>query len=207
MKAMGRAVVIIFLCFWQNSFGQETNAVAVSDWSKATGGTTVGVSDAVLRGRLFILEGHSPAYAGANPETQIYVEIQNVSTTSDPVRFYFDPQNGIQAELRDVRGEPAPEIGSGGDGGFPSAHWITLPYDSTIRLRASWYAHGTSSRERLNIPFFNEIAIKAGDTNDYYLSVKFRSAIPKNYLGDTNGNVWQGTLTFPVTKLASSPRR
>ncbi len=49
------------------------------------------------------------------------------------------PNGGCQLESRDPSGKHIREMGAFG-GGVPGAQWITLPCDSTLRLRASRYA-------------------------------------------------------------------
>src|SRR5215471_19299148 len=112
-------------------FAEDTNIIAISDWSKPVG-TFHGHA---LRARMIISYGRGPGFAGPWPETQVHLEFQNVSeAVVRPTQFYFDPENGLHCELRDSRsGLVSP--GGGGSGGGAGASWITLPYDSTIRLR------------------------------------------------------------------------
>jgi len=133
---------------------EGTNAIATSAWSEPLASSAEGQSgSSAIRGRLLILEGRSSAYAGELPETLVYLELQNVSTgIGSPIELYFDPSGGLRAELLDIHGKPPPQIGTGGNGGFPGSCWISLPYDSTVRLRASWYGYGMPRRAGLKIP-------------------------------------------------------
>jgi len=181
---------------------QETNAIAISEWSEPVDYSADGKNCALLRGRILILEGRSPAHAGKLVETQVYLELQNVSTSvTGPMLLYFDPREGMKCELQDALGRPAPEEGSGGSGSFPSACWITLPYDSTTRLRTSWYGYGMAHEYGLMIPLFHPLTIRANNTNDYYLSGTFTVTPPTNRVSPLDYCVWRGTLNIPKTKI------
>ena len=54
--------------------GEDTNIIAMSDWSKPVA-TYYGHA---LRARMLISQEHSPAHAGPLPETEFYLELQNV---------------------------------------------------------------------------------------------------------------------------------
>jgi hypothetical protein len=205
----GAIFLFLVLASCQAGFGKddETNVIAIGEWSHPSAGEQQSAASAALRGRLLIRQGHSPAYTGVLPETQVYLEVQNVSeSTGGPLSLYFDPRNGLRAEMLDINGKPAPEVGGGGNGGFPSACWITLPYDSTLRLRVSWYGHGTSSRDGLKIPLFNELAIGVGDTNQCYLTATFTSTPPTNHTTTPGESIWQGRLVFPPVKVTALRR-
>jgi hypothetical protein len=156
-----------------------------------------------LRGRLIICHGYSPGYAGKLAETQVYLELQNVSINRGSLmEVYFDPRNGLECALRDSRNQAPPVGGGGGSGAFPSACWVTLPYDSTLRLRVSWYGYGMPEAVGLRIPLFHEYVIRADNTNDYALSGTFTVTAPTNHASPPGYRVWQGRLVLPDTKIA-----
>jgi hypothetical protein len=200
MCIMKMIVVLLLFAFQQWCFGTTNlNTIAVGDWSQIVGSTPPG--DGSLRGRLLILEGYSPGYEGKTPETLVYLELQNVSIYDTEV--YYDFQKGLNCELRDSHNQPPPPTGSGGNGGHPSANWITLPKDSTIRLRASWYGYGMPKEEGLMIPLYRPIIVKAGNTNDYFLTGTFTVTPPTNHIHPPDHRIWQGTLSLPKMKISS----
>jgi len=181
----------------------DTNIIAISDWSKPIG-TDYGHT---LRARLIISYGRGPGFGGPWPETQVHLEFQNVSQAIfRPTQFYFDPEKGLHCELRDGKGGlVAP--GGGGSGGGAGASWITLPYDSTIRLRANMYGYGNKPGEGLNLTIYltqNCWQIRPGDTNLYYLSGTFTATTPTNFVPndfEAARAVWAGTLELPRMRV------
>jgi hypothetical protein len=196
MIMLQRFTVFLFVFATFPSFGnEETNVVAVSSWSEPV--------DSV-RGRLLICKGYSPGYAGSVPETQVYLELQNVGTSKDEsVQIHFDPRNGLRCELKDEHNQAPPQTGTGGSGSFPAACWVTLPYDSTVRLRASWYGYGMPEKAGLIIPLFNELIIQADNTKDYYLSGTFTASSATNRVSAVGSRIWQGTLALPQMKVSA----
>jgi len=80
----------------------DTNIIAMSDWSKPVG-TFHGHS---LRARMIIAQEHSAAHAGQWPETEFYLELQNVSgSIGSPTRIYFDPGRSLRCEVLDANGK------------------------------------------------------------------------------------------------------
>jgi hypothetical protein len=201
--------VVTFFVFAACQFcfaGGDTNIIAMSDWSKPVG-TIHGHS---LRARMIIAQEHSPGHAGPWPETEFYLELQNVSVAIfSPTRIYFDPGRGLRCEVLDANGKPPPQVGGGGSGGGAGACWITLPYDSTIRLRANMYGYGKKEGDGLLIqmspPAMQRWDIQAGDTNVYFLSGTFSVAPPTNDIPkdfEVARAVWSGTLDLPKMKIA-----
>jgi hypothetical protein len=186
--------------------GGDTNIIAVSDWSKPVG-TSNGQT---LRGRMSIVQENSPAHAGPFPETELYLELQNVSGAAGaPMQIYFDPGNGLHCELLDANGKPPPQAAGRGSGGGPGACWITLPYDSTIRLRANMYGYGKQKGDGLLLvlspPAMQYWNIQAGDTNVYYMSGTFTVTPPTNHVAkdiDAVRSQWSGILKLPKMKIS-----
>jgi hypothetical protein len=203
LRNMRVIAVILFLTATQFCFASgDTNIIARSDWSKPVG-TEGGHS---LRARMIVAYGWSAAFVGPWPETQFYLEFQNVSgAIVSPTQFYFNPSKGLRCELKDVSGMTV-STGGGGSGGGAGASWITLPYDSTIRLRANMYGYGSKPGEGLNLTLYPPQAwqIKAGDTNVYYLSGTFTVTTPTNFVPkdfEAARAVWSGTLELPKMKI------
>lgn len=182
----------------------ESKLLAVSDWSEPVGYREVGKHGCSIRGRLLICEGYSSAYTGKTPETQVYLELHNVSNgVGSPIELYCDVRDGLQCELLDGHGQAAPTPPTF-NGGFPEACWITLPHDATVRLRASWYGHGTQEGSDLRVPVYHELAVPAGTTNDYFLSGTFTVAPPTNHVFSPGHEIWKGKLVLPRFQV---PRR
>jgi len=189
--------------------GADTNIIAVSDWSKSVS-TGYGQS---LRGRMLIAEEQPPGHA--SPETELFLELENVSDpVAGPMQVYVDPANGLHCGMLDAYGKPPTTLkvsgGMRGDGGGyrVPVNWITLPYDSTIRLRAN----GTFSWRRgdglllMLDPFSDQHwEIGSGDTNTYFLYGTFTVTPPTNQVQpDATGSraQWQGTLDLPKMKIS-----
>lgn len=200
-----KAIVALFLlgaCHFCFAAG-DTNIIAMSDWSKPVG-TSDGHS---LRVRMIVGYGRGAAFAGPWPETQFYLEFQNVSgAIASPTQFYFDPSGGLRCVMKDANGNTV-STGGGGSGGGAGATWITLPYDSTIRLRANMYGYGNKPGDGLNLMLYPPQAwqIRAGDTNTYYLSGTFTVTTPANFLPKdfkAARAIWSGKLELPKMKIS-----
>lgn len=199
----------LFVALCQFCFaGGDTNIVAISDWSKPVG-TQYG---ATLRARMLIAQEHSPAHAGPWPETEFYLEFQNVTGAAGaPLQFYFDPAR-LRCEMLDANGKPPPPDGFGGSGGGAGPSWITLPYDSTIRLRANMYGYGVKPEDGFLLvlmPTMQAWSIRPGNTNVYFLSGTFTVTTPTNRVTkdfDEARKIWSGTLALPKMKI-SVPKR
>ncbi len=163
----------------------DAKILAAGDWSAPVGGTEDastgrGAHSPVLRGRVLLCESpknHSPA---------LYLELQdcgNVWGSTNEVFCNMSPGGGCHLESRDQAGKPIAPRGGGFGGGMPGAHWITMPCDSTVRLRISRYATFTYA-----------------NTNDYFVSGTFTSEPPKDP-NDHRLDVWQGTLKLPAMKI------
>jgi hypothetical protein len=81
----------------------DTNIIAVSDWSEPVGFHTHSV-----RGRLLILNGSEPADGGSKTDqTMMFVELQQVTGAQAPsVKIYFDVMN-LSCNLTDSNGKPS----------------------------------------------------------------------------------------------------
>jgi hypothetical protein len=112
-----------------------------------------------------------------------------------PMKIYFDPGQGLRCEVLDANGKPPPQVGGGGSGGGAGACWITLPYDSTIRLRANMYGYGKKEGDGLLIqmspPNIQSWDIQASDTNPYFMSGTFTIATPAEYVARTSMRLGQ----------------
>jgi len=170
--------------------------VAVGDWSEPVDG---------LRGRLIVAQGRA-LDDGKARESLIYLEVQNVAETGER-SFTFDP-DGLKCELLDAKGKAVPKSPPfGAAGGRPGKTAVTLPFDSTLRLRANPY--GFFRADDLLVPFSTAVwLIKAGDTADYYLAGTF--TVPPVDRNGPGKAPWSGELKLPKAKLirpAAAPKQ
>jgi hypothetical protein len=191
------ALFLLFSCL-QCCLGQtDTNILATGDWSKV-----VTESDHTLRGRLLVYDDQSQS---AGNHARIYLELQHVfqGGWSNPLEVYFDTDigNGLHLDLRDDLDLPIPRAHVLIRGPVPNPCWVTLPCDSTVRLRADTYTLGPSSK-----PDGLEILVRDGcwiipknTTNEFFLSGSFTP--PKDHPSSLKYHVWQGTLELPKVKI------
>jgi len=199
--AMIRLIVLLPLLLVAWCYGEEKpKLLAESEWSKP-----VESHDRFLRARWLLMEGRSRAYAGPGNEVLLYVELENANGAwGEPLRVYFDAAKGLQFEVRDADGKlipPSPTPGSGGDVG---TGWITIPYDSTVRLRANpgWARPAEAALALPLRPFQGQYWLFAEPpAKELFLSGKLTIAPPTD---DTieHRDDWRGTLELPNTKLA-----
>ncbi len=190
----------------------DTYILAAGNWSKPAS-DLLGYA---LRGRLLLCE--SPKDKG----TAVYLELQECSEMwggcldvycnlepSVALGGHPDAQGRKRVEkaaaiweLRDASGKLVPQSPGGFGGGAPGASWVSMPSDSTVRLRASVYGGGRLEDGSLSIFFLsNHWVIPPRSTNDYYLSCIFTVDPPKNQVALPEHHVWQGTLVLPKMKI------
>lgn len=179
---------------------ESPQMVAASAWSKP-----VESHDQFLRARWLLLEGRSRAYAGPGQELMLYVEIENATSAwGEPLRVYFDPSSGLHFDVVDKNGKqvpPSPTVGSGGDVG---ACWITIPYDSSVRLRANPSGWTRPPETVLALPlrpmqgrFWVFGALPEGG-----LAVTAKLTVsPPTEDNFEHRYDWRGTIEFPPAKL------
>jgi hypothetical protein len=202
------------------SAGEEPKFIAISNWSNPVDGCNDffnGGNCATIRGRLVILKGHFPGDASDLLSTMVYVELQNLGVR--PTEIYFDAEHGhdfrpeykggLNCDLFDSHDKPVPQRGSAFSGGCPSSGWITLQYDSTVRLRANCFGIRSPKEGGLVLPFpGKEWFIQPKDTNSYFLSATFTGIAPTNHTSEdvksARAVVWDGTLVFPKTKISAN---
>jgi hypothetical protein len=179
-------------------FGQtDTNLIATGAWSEA-------VSDSpwpALRGRLLVYDERSPSAAG---HARVYLELQHVfeGVWADPVEVYFEfsSRNDLHFEMRDQLDHPIPEEPVVIEGPMPNPYWITLPCESTVRLRADMLLGHQSKPDNLGILVPDGCwIIPPKATNDFFLSATFTP--PKDHPSALHYHVWQGTLKLPKVKI------
>jgi hypothetical protein len=190
-------------CFAQT----DTNLIGAGAWSEP-------VSDSkewnavTIRGRLLLYDDRT---RDAGNEARVYLELQpirNPANSLNPVEIYYNPNMGVDNEppglllgLRDAHGQELPDRPNHAfNGSFNRPYWITLPDDSTVRIRTDYFAAGYTETNGLNImgrPRWYTIPHHA--TNDYYLHGTFIST--NSHPSPLKYYIWQGTLELPPVKI------
>jgi hypothetical protein len=196
MKAIALFALLACLpcCFGQT----DTNLLAAGDWSE-----TVHDGDSALRGRLLVQNDTKANRA------RVYLELQHLfeGGWSIPVEVYYDIGRceALHPELRDLLGQPVYRKAASIRMVTPMPYWVTLPCDSTLRLRVDW---GTLSPPpepdslELHIGWTCWV-IRPNATNDFYLSATFTPS--KDHPSSTPYHVWHGTLKLPKVKIPVRP--
>lgn len=183
--------------------------IAVGDWSEPVGNRSK------LRGRLLICETPRHRGPGGGYDTAVYLELQECSDfVGSPIHVYCNMmpdvspgpdfkrivKGGGHWELRDAADKPVAQSGYAYSGAAPGADWMTLPCDSTVRLRVSLFGGGRMEDGSLGIALPSQYwVIPARSTNDYFLSGTFTVSPPTNSFDRLD--VWQGTLKLPKMKI------
>ena len=197
MKAF--ALFLLFACL-PCCFGQtDTNLLATGDWSE----TVTDGGGHALRGRLLVYDDRSPSAAG---HARVYLELQHVflGGWDNPVEVYFQfgwgDRNGLQFELRDQLDQPIPTRPIAVRMPIPNPYWVTVPCESTVRLRADDKGGLQPNAEGLVILVPGACwVLPPNATNDFFLSATFTPT--KDHPSALNYHVWQGTLKLPKVKI------
>ena len=193
-------VLFLFLASARCSIAQtDTNVLAVGEWSEP-----VTDKDHVLRGRLVVYD--DKVQSAAN-HARIYLELQHVfqGGCSNAIEIYFDigdGADGLRFELRDGLGQAIPKKTNYSiRGHLPDPYWVTLPCDSTLRLRADNYNLGSQEKpDGLEIFVHDGLwLIQSNAATECFLSASFTP--PKDYPSPLGYHVWQGTLKLPRVKI------
>jgi hypothetical protein len=168
----------------------DAEPLAVGGWSESVRG---------LQGRLLLSQGRLLGDGKAR-ETAAYVELRYApEAAGKPIGVFFDPDQ-LKCALLDADDKEVPEHPIAGSGGRPGKDWVTLPYDSTLRLRFNPYAFGRAKDDGLLIPLNNTAwLIKAGDAGEYFLSGTLAVIPPKDH---GRADAWQGELKLPKMKVS-----
>lgn len=168
------ALSILFsICF--SCFAEDTNIIFRGDWSEPVGLRNLESGhDHGIRGRLLIIAGSEPAYGGPKTDNaaMVFVELQNVTGAySESPDLLFDSAK-FKCTLTDEQGKDVPKpMGGGGYSGRGAlVNWVTLPYNSTIRLFVNSESKSPLSIHSSGQPWGQRWTISSGDTNVYYLS-------------------------------------
>lgn len=189
-------------CFCQT----DTNVLAVGDWSEP-----VRDSDGhTLRGRLLVYGAQGQNNLGFYGHARVYLELQHphISGWYNPMEIFYSIRD-LHFEMRDGFDKPIPQENVSIRGPTLLPCWVTLPCDSTVRLRADEALLGSQSK-----PEGLEILVHSGcwlippvATNDFFFSATFSpttnhtSFISRLAKPDPQYHLWQGTLKLPKVKI------
>lgn len=129
--------VLFSICL--SCFADDTNIIAKSNWSEPVGLLNLEtLHHHSIRGRLLIVAGNEQAYVGPRTDNaaMTFVELQNVTGAyGENVDVCFDSMK-LKCALTDEHGkEPPKPMGGGYSGRGPlGPYWVTLLYNSTMRL-------------------------------------------------------------------------
>jgi len=178
-------------------FGQtDTNLLATGDWSEA-----VSSDGHALRGRLLVYDENSRSAAN---HARIYLELQHVfqGGWDNPVEIYFEfgGRKNLHFEMRDGHDQSIPQYPVVIRGPVANPYWVTLPCESTLRLRADNILGPQSKPDGLEVFVPGDCwLIPSNATNDFFLSATFTS--PSDHSSPLHYAFWQGTLKLPKVKI------
>lgn len=168
-----------------------TEPKSIGEWSEPVDG---------LRGRLLFAENvkdENGVRIG-----NIYLELQNLSSGDNRYVYYDAKKSPIHCELNDSKSDGVKVWPGNMSDGMPSACWLALPYDSSLRFDTRLGPAFTPSHPCL----FICIGLEGGTweipltaTNDFYLSGTFTTTPPQN---ETRPHMWEGTLKLPPVKIS-----
>ncbi len=198
---MRRVALLFLLILRLCSFAKgDEEVLATGDWSKP-----VSYSGCSLRGRLLLCK--SPK----NQAVAVYVELQECSESWGGNTAVFcdltaatsqHPKPAVVWEMKDEAGKPVPASTSTFSGGAPGASWISLPADSTVRLRASVIVGPWPEDGNLSIFFLSSHwLIPKVSSKDYWLGCTLTAEPSADIAAPAGDRVWKGTLVMPKMKM------
>jgi hypothetical protein len=161
------------------AFIQPTNAEPES-WSEIVDG---------VQGRLLISKAER---LNGSQLMDVTLELRNVSSAVE-VYYEFD-RSVLSCKVVDAKGNTARQAPSVASILYPDPLWLVLPFDSSLRFRASVSGYGIPKDARAVIQMPCGIwALEPGD-GDYFLQATM-SARPQDE--DRGHHAWHGTLSLP----------
>jgi hypothetical protein len=167
--------------------------VATGDWSAFVDG---------LRARLLV------SFAGSKESGRdilLYLELQNHSSVITPISLFYSADENCSTTwlLTDRKGTLVAKTPIAVRRPVMPPYWIVVPFDSTLRLRAS-NGSSVSRMEKgstsLLLPPNEFWTFPKASQEEYFLSCSFEAKSPSEKSGHSN-NIWQGKLTIPKVKI------
>lgn len=125
-----RTLALLLTLVTGPSLAAEPSVLATGAWSEPVDG---------LRGRVIVALGKD--LRGGGRESLVYVELEHAQGVHrNALAVLFDPA-AVRWAMVDAGGKAVPAAPAFGSGGRPGKTWLTLPYDSSARMRANAYGH------------------------------------------------------------------
>ena len=190
--------------------GRSTNLVGVGEWSKPVTDT----AGYTLRGRLLIFDTphftNQPGPASAQTvwwgNAPVMLELENLTPgQAKPVGVYFALGDGFEGGLKDAAGKPVTNNNlmffSGPISPYTRQSWLTIPADSSVRVRVDPSLGGFSPRRdwlTLELSMGERWTISS-NSPPYFFSGNFSP--PTSHPTPPGMHVWDGFLQLPPVKL------
>lgn len=186
--------------------GEGAEVIAVGEWSEPVADNR----GFAVRGRLVLCE--KPA-ADDLREVALYVELQDATDSVGASMQLFcdlgkndfrpDYKGGLQCELRDQDQRPVILTPFPFGGARPRSQWVTLPSDSTIRLRASPFGIRRAKALAISPDTSKLWVIAEDDPNEYFLSGTFTVDPAADLTPPGEGHVWRGAIVLPDMRITA----
>jgi hypothetical protein len=174
-----RSLALLLTMAASQASADEKTILATGEWSEPVAG---------LRGRLTLAQGRTLADGKAR-ESLVYVELENVANThSGVVSVQFDP-DALRCDLTDSAGKAVPPAPVFGSGERPGKTSVSIPFDSSVRLRANPYAFGRAEGMLIHL---NTASWQVTGDGEYHLAGTLTVTPPKGVT-----DVWKGELKLP----------
>jgi hypothetical protein len=161
------------------AFIQPTNAEPES-WSEIVDG---------IQGRLLISKAER---LNGSQLMDVYLELRSASSSVE-IYYEFD-RSVLSCKVVDAKGNPVGQAPSVASILYPGPVWLVLPFDSSLRFRASVSGYGIPKDARAVIQMPCGIwALELGN-GDYFLQAAM-IARPRDE--DRGHQAWHGTLSLP----------
>jgi hypothetical protein len=194
MKTLSFLLTLVMCCHWCFAGRPDAAVVVVGEWSEP-----VGDGDGhTLRGRLVVCDDRP---ANASNHARVYLELEHGGSAL-PMEVYHDIEStALNLELRDGHDQLAPrKLVAVRRPSLPPC-WVTLPCDSTVRLRSDLYAVSLTPKPDglLLMLGSGTWVIPTNAAGEFYLSGTFTP--PADHPSALKYHIWQGTLKLPKVKI------
>jgi hypothetical protein len=194
MKTLSFLLTLVLCCHWCFSGPPDAGVVVVGEWSEP-------VKDGdghTLRGRLVVCDDRP---ANASNHARVYLELEHGGSAL-PTEVYHDIEStALNVEVRDEHDQLVPQKRVAVRRPSLPPCWVTLPCDSTVRLRSDLYAVSlTPNPDGLLFMLGSGTwIIPTNAAGDFYLSGTFTPRA--DHPSALKYHIWQGTLKLPKVKI------